>query len=109
MSHKRVVDNYYVDLNNLVDVLSKLVSSYRLLVGGAAELNQIALAKKKDIKDAIERAADLGDIIDKVIESLEKTEGTYLEYCKLKSKILEYKVESQFIETEIDEELKLKD
>ncbi|MDF2881352.1 MAG: hypothetical protein K0R54_1909 [Clostridiaceae bacterium] len=109
MSHKRVVDNYYVDVNNLVDVLSKLVSSYRLLIGGAAELNQIALAKKKDIKDAIDRASDLGDIIDKVIESLEKTEGTYLDYCKLKSKILECKVESQFVETEIDEELKLKD
>lgn len=109
MSHKRVVNNYYLDVNNLADVLSKLVSSYRLLIGGAAELNQIALAKKKDIKDAIDRATDLGDVIDQVIDALEKTEGTYLDYCKLKSKILECKVESEFIETEIDEELKLKD
>ena len=47
MGHRRVIETYYKDVNNLVFLLEKLVGSYRLLVGGADELNKIALAKKK--------------------------------------------------------------
>ncbi|MEG2018685.1 MAG: hypothetical protein RR128_09545, partial [Clostridium sp.] len=71
MAHRRVMETYYKDVNNLADLLSKLVNSYRLLIGGANELNGIALASKNDIKEALKRARDLGDIIDGVIDTLE--------------------------------------
>jgi hypothetical protein len=109
LSHRKVVENYYADINSLADLLSKLVSSYRLLVGGANELNGIALAHKKDIKDALERAEELGKIIDDLLETLKCTGDAYIEYCKLKSSVIKCHLEVQYIENEIDDELKLKD
>lgn len=105
MPHRKIVEQYYVDINNLTELLSKLVNSYRLLIGGAAELNTIALSHKKEVKDALKRVDELGDIIDKVINVLDRSSFSYMDYCKLKAEILESKMQVQYIETEIDEEL----
>jgi hypothetical protein len=107
MAHRRIIETYYRDVNNLADLLNKLVNSYRLLVGGANELNGIALASKSDIKDALKRAHELGDIIDGVIEALEVTTDSCNCYCKLKGEILGSKIHIGYIETEIGEDLKL--
>lgn len=109
VSHRKVIQDYYVDVNNMADILSKLVNSYRLLIGGAGELNSIALSKKNDIKHALDRANDVGEIIDEIIDVLEATGYGYLNYCKIKSDVLKCKIEAQYIQTEIDEELKLKE
>lgn len=58
------------DIRILIDMLTPLVSSYRLLVGGADEFNGITLAHKSDLEDAIERADEMGDIIDIIDEKL---------------------------------------
>lgn len=105
MPHRKIVEQYYVDINNLTDLLSKLVNSYRLLIGGAGELNTIALAHKRDVKDALKRVNELGDIIDSVIKVLDCSSFSYMDYCKLKAQILESKIQVQYIETEIDQEL----
>ncbi|WP_102398870.1 hypothetical protein [Haloimpatiens massiliensis] len=107
MSNRRVINNYFIDVNNLADLLAKLVNSYRLLVGGADELNKIALASKSDVRRAIKRADKLGDIIDEIVKTLEETEENYSEYCRLKSDIIKDKLQYDYILTEIDEELKL--
>lgn len=107
MAHRRVIETYYKDVNNLADLLNKLVNSYRLLIGGANELNGIALASKRDIKDALKRANELGDIIDGVIEALEISTDNCNCYCKLKSEIINSKMHMAYIETEINEDLKL--
>lgn len=109
MSHRKVIDNYYVDICNLADLLTKLVSSYRLLIGGADELNKIALATKGQVKAAIKRACKLGEVIDDLIDALDDTEYNYINYCKIKADIVELQVLYNNIETEIDNELKLKD
>lgn len=106
MSGRKLIETYYADINNMADLLSKLVNSYRLLIGGADELNKIALAKRKDVKDALERVDELGDIIDRVIEALEGASNNYLDYCSLKSDIIKGKLGTHHIETEIDDELK---
>lgn len=106
LGRRKLIENYYTDLNNLTDLLGKLINSYRLLVGGADELNKIALAKKKEVKEALKRADDLGNIIDEVIEVLEKSSYGYLDYCQTKSELIKDKIASQHIQTEIDEELK---
>ncbi|WP_373897694.1 hypothetical protein ACER0A_011430 [Haloimpatiens sp. FM7315] len=109
MTHRKVVNNYYNDINNLADLLLKLVNSYRLLVGGADELNKIALASKKDVKKAINRAENLGDIIDDIVGTLDEIGFNYTDYCKLKAQVVKDKLHMQYILTEIDEELKLKE
>lgn len=109
MGRRGIIETYYVDINNLADQLSKLVNSYRLLIGGAAELNQVALAKKCEVKNALKRADALGEVIDDVIEILGSVNDNYLKYCELKSTAIKTKVASEYIETEIDEELKIKE
>ncbi len=54
----------------LTNLLNSMVNSYRLLVGGANELNNISEAKKVQVKEAIKRADDLGEIIDEIIKTL---------------------------------------
>ncbi len=109
MAHRRVIQNYYNDINNLADILTKLVSSYRLLIGGADELNKIALSKKNDVKDALKRAGNLGDIIDETIKVLDNASYSYMSYCTMKTEVMKCKIQIEYIETEIDQELKLKD
>lgn len=109
MSHRKVIENYYADVNSLADLLSKLVNSYRLLIAGANELNGISLAHRKDIKDALERADELGKVIDYLLETLKGIGYTYVDYCKLKSTVLKNHLEVQYIQTEIENELKFKE
>lgn len=105
MSHRKLMEEYYCDINNLADLLSKLSNNYRLLIGGAGEMNSMAVSHKKDIKDALHRANKLGDIIDKVLNTLEKSTGGYVEYCKIRDEIMKGKMMVEYIETEINEEL----
>ena len=109
MAHRRVIQNYYNDINNLADILTKLVSSYRLLIGGADELNKIALSKKSEVKDALKRADEVGDIIDETIKVLDDASYSYMSYCKMKTEVMKCKIQIEYIETEIDEDLKLRD
>jgi len=109
LAHRRVIQNYYNDINNLADILIKLVSSYRQLIGGADELNKIALSKKSDVKDALSRADKLGDIIDKAIRILDETSYGYMDYCKIKTEVIKCKLQIEYIEIEIEEDLKLKE
>jgi len=108
MDQRKVIENYYTDICNLTDILNKLVNSYRLLVGAAGEYNIIALATKHDVKKAIHRANELGDVIDKVIDVLEDSNQAYLNYCKIKSKIIDGKIELEYITTELNDELQQK-
>lgn len=109
MAHRRVIQNYYNDINNLAEVLAKLVISYRTLIGSADELNKIALSKKSDVKDALKRADELGEIIDKAIKVLDDASFSYMSYCKIKTEAMKSRLQIEYIETEIDEDLKLKD
>lgn len=60
------------EICTLSEILTPLVSSYRLSVGAAEEFNRIALAHRKDVEDAIDRADDLGHLVDKVQKKLNK-------------------------------------
>ena len=59
------------DIRILIDILIPIVNSYRLLVGAADEFNGITLAHKSDLEGAINRADDMGDIIDDINRKLE--------------------------------------
>ena len=76
------------EVRNLTEILASLSNSYRLLVGAAEELNRISLVHRHDAEEAIDRADDLGDIIDDVDSELKKLMKQYL-------KEVAYKVENQ--------------
>jgi hypothetical protein len=105
MPHRKVIEQYYSDINNIADLLSKLTNSYRLLIGGAGELNGMAIVHKNDVKHALKRVNELGHIIDDLIDVLDKSGYSYMDYCKLKSQVIEHRVQAQYIQTELDEEL----
>ncbi|OPJ60114.1 hypothetical protein [Clostridium oryzae] len=107
MSYRKVIENYYTDMNNLVDILTKLINSYRLLIGGVNELNSVALVHRKDIEDGIDRTNELGKIIDEIIGALDKSSCGYIDYFKLKAEFIKQNVGLEYIENEIDSELKL--
>lgn len=69
-------------VEDLVCILKPLCESYRLLVDAAEEFNRITLAHKKDAVDAINRADDLGDIIDDIIDTLDCMIDNWLDQLK---------------------------
>ncbi|MGI6711947.1 MAG: hypothetical protein ACOX4L_04320 [Bacillota bacterium] len=73
------------DIEDLISKLKPLAESYKLLVCAADEFNNIALAHKKDVKKAIDRADNLGDIIDDVISTLDKIMPGWLKQIKMHS------------------------
>jgi len=106
VDQRKVIENYHIDISNLTELLCKLVNSYRLLIGGAEELNSIALASKKDVKKAIHRADELGEVIDKMIDCLEDSSEEYLNYCKLKCEVMHSNISAESVKTEIEQVIK---
>ncbi|MBS4804522.1 MAG: hypothetical protein KH005_06505 [Clostridium sp.] len=105
MSYRHLMKNQYNDINNLTNLLGSMVNSYRLLIGGANELNNISEAKKGDVKEAVKRADNLGEIIDEIIKTLDDCSGAYVKYCKLKKNYIDDKTIKDNILTEIDYDL----
>lgn len=105
MAYREVVKGNFEELNNLADLLGKFVNSYRLLIGGAGELNNIALSKKNEVKDALDRAEDVGCIIDSLVKVIEGSGNCYFKYAKIKNEFILAKTQKDSILTEIDNDL----
>ena len=95
----------YDDIANLSILLKNYVDSYRLLIAGASELYNVNIAKKNEVKKALDRVDQVGDLIDRLINTLDKCEGSYLKYCKIKNDYITITTEKDKIFTEIDNEL----
>jgi len=87
---ERYIEKFYdevlcKDIKTLTDMLNSLSTSYRQLVGAAEEFNRISLVHRHDAEEAIERADDLGDIIDDVTRELKRLTKLYLRelVCKI--------------------------
>ena len=109
MKYQQLIKEYYVDINNLNQLLKTMVDSYRLLIGGAAELNNIYEAKSSYVKEAVHRANELGKIIDDVIELLDVCGESYFKYCALVGDYILKKSDSNKILTEVDNDLVFQD
>lgn len=105
MSYRKIIDKECSDLTLLADMLFKLSNSYKLLTGGAADLNGIALARKKDVRDAIKRVEALGEVIDDLIETIDYVDCAFFDYSKLKAEYIACKTNIDIIKAEVDEEL----
>lgn len=106
MSRRKVVTNYYQDLNNLCGSLNTLISGYINLINGANELNRITPAKRGDVKKALKRVDKVGKIIDRYLDTLDECSKCYNDYCYEKCKVLCCIKECDYISAETEEELK---
>lgn len=97
--------SYYGEVYNISELLKKVTDSYRLLIAGAAELNNIPEAKSSYVKDAVKRADKLGETIDNLITLLDKCGESYFQYCSVLGNYIMNKSTQKDILTEIDDEL----
>lgn len=112
---KKAMDVQYEELRRLSDLLKSYVDSYRLLVAGAAELNNIYGRKDKEVKSAINRVDAVGEKIDEIMDVINKHQHNYLKYSKIKNDVVfdsytNGKAKNgikSIIQTEIDTELNL--
>lgn len=51
-------------------LLTSLTNSYRVLVDAADQFNRISMAHRDDVKEAVKRAEEMGDIVDEVLKEL---------------------------------------
>ncbi len=69
MKYRNLINEQSQDITVLSQLLKTYVDSYRLLIGGASELYNVNLAKKSEVKKALDRVSELGELIDKLIVS----------------------------------------
>lgn len=105
MGYDKVIHGHYEDLNNLSNLLKNYIEIYRLLVSSTSELNTVPLAKKSEVKDALERIKEVGNLIDDLLNIIKKCEGSYVKYCFLKNEVICENTEKDYIKTEIHNEL----
>lgn len=109
MKYQELMKEYYGNINNLTQLLKTMVDSYRLLIAGAAELNNINEAKTSYVKDAVHRADKLGDTIDHLIDLIDECGESYFKYCAVVGDHILKKSDSKVILTEVDNELFFQD
>ncbi|MDD6796344.1 MAG: hypothetical protein PUE01_13235 [Clostridiaceae bacterium] len=105
MGYQKVIRSHYEDLNNLSVLLKNYIDIYRLLVSSTAELNTVNLAKRGEIKEALDRINRVGDLIDDLLKVISKCEGSYVKYCYLKNQIIVENTMKDGIKTEIHDDL----
>ena len=105
MKFDDLVKKQYEDIDNLSELLKNYVDVYRLLIAGASELYNVNLVKKGEVRKALERVEQVGELIDKLVDTLDRCEGSYLKYCRIKNDYITISTEKDKIFTEIDNEL----
>ncbi|MEW8954985.1 hypothetical protein [Clostridium sp.] len=105
MSHRDLMEYHQREIVAMEEMLTRLINSYRLLIGGANELNGIALAKKSQVKDALKRAEVLGCLIDDVSDALRRCQCRYLDYCVMYSQEIKGCINPESIYEDIQCEL----
>ena len=109
MKYQQSMKQYYGDINNLSQLLQSMVNSYRLLIAGAAELNNINEAKSSYVKVAVKRADSLGKIIDHIIDLIDECGEGYFKYIKIVGGHILKNTDNNVILTEVDNELLFQD
>ena len=109
MKYQQLMKQYYGDINNLSQLLQSMVNSYRLLIAGAAELNNINEAKSSYVKVAVKRADSLGKIIDHIIDLIDECGEGFFKYIKIVGGHILKNTDNNVILTEVDNELLFQD
>lgn len=107
IDYSQLVQTYYSDLTYLADLLAKLVGTYSVLISSADGENRIALAKKSDIEHTLDRADDVGKIIERIIDLFDEQLVLYENYARMKSEfIIQNLPIGEIIKSDIDHHIK---
>lgn len=101
----KLMENHFNEMDKLADLLKKLVDSYRLLVGGAAELNNINKRKGKDVDSALDNIDHVDRTIASLLEIIECYEKNYMKYSKIKNEIIGLNNEKSKVKKELENEI----
>ncbi|AIY83539.1 MAG: hypothetical protein KIB43_12035 [Clostridium baratii] len=109
----KIIEDHFSELVKMSGLLKTLVDSYRLLIASASDINTIAIRRTKDVEKAIDRADEVGKLIDEIVKIMDDYEHCYIKYSKVKNEIVSLTYEKKklkneltdVIQTEIDKEL----
>lgn len=109
----KIIEDHFSELVKMSGLLKTLVDSYRLLIASASDINTIAIRRTKDVEKAIDRADEVGKLIDEIVKIMDAYEQCYIKYSKVKNEIVSLTYEKKklkneltdVIQTEIDNEL----
>ncbi|MGL5869025.1 hypothetical protein [Clostridium chrysemydis] len=101
----KLMENHFNEMDKLADLLKKLVESYRLLVGGAAELNNINKRKGRDVDSALDNIEHVDRTIASLLEVIECYEKNYMKYSKIKNEIIGLINEKSKVKKELENEI----
>ena len=109
----KIIEDHFSELVKMSGLLKTLVDSYRLLIASASDINTIAIRRTKDVEKAIDRADEVGKLIDEIVKIMDAYEHCYIKYSKVKNEIVSLTYEKKklkneltdVIQTEIDKEL----
>lgn len=109
----KIIEDHFSELVKMSGLLKTLVDSYRLLIASASDINTIAIRRTKDVEKAIDRADEVGKLIDEIVKIMDAYEHCYIKYSKVKNEIVSLTYEKKklkneltdVIQTEIDNEL----
>lgn len=105
MGYDNLIRNHYEDLNNMTTMLRNYIEIYRLLISSTVDLHSTSVIKKSEIKHAIDRIDEVGELIDDLLKTIKKCEGCYVKYCSLKNEVIAANTQKDVILTEISDDL----
>lgn len=105
MGYDAVIQRHYEDLNNLSLLLRNYIEIYRLLISSTVDLHATSVVKKNELKHALERVDNVGEVIDDLLRTIKKCEGSYTKYCTLRNEVILANTEKESILTEIHDDL----
>ena len=105
MGYDNLIRSHYEDLNNMSTMLRNYIEIYRLLISSTVDLHATSVIKKSEIKHALERIDDVGELIDDLLKTIKKCEGSYVKYCSLKNEVIVANTQKESILTEIHDDI----
>lgn len=106
MTYRTIIDNYILDVNNSVNILSRFIDMYKSSIENLKLLENTQKIHTKEIDKSIDKIKKIGDIIDELLELNDDTICTYIKYMEKKNcNIISY-FEARDICMELEESYK---
>ncbi|MEG1483348.1 hypothetical protein [Clostridium sp.] len=101
--HNKVMDDHFSELIKMSALLKTLVDSYRLLIAGAVDVNILPVRRTKDVERALDRADEVGKLIDRIVEVMDDYEYSYIKFSKIKNEVVSLNYEKKKVKNELND------
>ncbi|MGL4569518.1 MAG: hypothetical protein ACRCVJ_00460 [Clostridium sp.] len=101
--HNKVMDDHFSELIKMSSLLKTLVDSYRLLIAGAVDVNILPVRRTKDVERALDRADEVGKLIDRIVDVMDEYEYSYIKFSKIKNEVVSLNYEKKKVKNELND------